>query len=157
MPASFSDNVFSAGSFTTEWTSSRFVITPLEGPSANRPLRLSGVREMSGMGFAREGVNLVFGSDGSGRAVKITKGREKPNEISLKLDMLIFENTIGPAVCPKGGNSYAFNFVYQQVDPAGVATFTRSWTRCVVTGDDSDTPSDNEHVDTLKFQPMRRG
>ena len=153
---SFTDNVFSTGNFTTEWTTSRFTIIPIEGPGANQPMRLGGVREMSGMGFAREGVNLVFGSDGSGQAVKITKGREKPNEISLKLDMLVFQNTIGPMVCPTGGKSHKFNFVYEQVDGAGVASFSRKWTGCVVTGGDTDSPSDNEHVDTLKFQPSRR-
>ncbi len=152
----FLDNAFSVGDFTTEWTSSRHTITPLEGPGANRPIKLAGVRELSGMGFAREGVNLIFGSDGSGKAVKITKGREKPNEISLKLDMLVFENTVGPMICPKSGKSYRFNYTYSQVDPAGVATFSRSWTDCVVTGGDTDSPSDNEHVDTLKFQPKRR-
>lgn len=156
MAIGFSDNAYSAGNFTTEWTSSRFTLTPMEGPGRNRPLKLSGVREMSGMGFAREGVNLVFGADGSGKAVKITKGREAPNEISLKLDMLVFENTVGPFVCPKDGKSYKFNFTYQQVDPAGVATFTRSWSGCVVTGNDTDTPADNEHTDTLKFKPTRR-
>lgn len=152
----FSDNAYSTGEFTTEWTSSRHTITPIEGPGKNKPLKLSGVRELSGMGFTQEGVNLQFGSDGSGQAVKITKGREKPNEISLKLDMLVFENTVGAMICPKGGKKYRFNYTYQQIDPAGNATFTRSWTGCVVTGNDTDTPSDNEHVDTLKFQPMRR-
>ncbi len=152
----FTDNAFSTGDFTTEFTSSRFTITPIEGPGKNQPMKLSGVREMSGMGFAQEGVNLIFGSDGSGKAVKITKGREKPNEISLKLDMLIFENTVGPMVCPKNGKKYKFNFSYMQVDPAGTATFTRSWTGCTTTGADTDTPADNEHVDTFKFQPMRR-
>lgn len=154
--AGFSDNAYSAGDFTTEWTSSRFTITPTEGPGKNKPLKLSGVREMSGMGFAQEGVNLVFGADGSGQAVKITKGREAPNEISLKLDMLVFENTVGLVVCPRGGKKYRFNFTYQQIDPAGTATFSRSWTGCVVTGVDTDSPADNEHVDTLKFKPMRR-
>ena len=152
---SFADNVFSTGNFTTEWTTSRFTIIPVEGPGVNQPMRLGGVREMSGMGFAREGVNLVFGSDGSGQAVKITVGREKPNEISLKLDMLVFQNTVGPMVCPVG-RSYRFNFVYEQVDPAGLATFSRKWTDCVVTGGDTDSPTDNEHTDTLKFQPKRR-
>lgn len=156
MAQGFTDNAFSAGEFTTEWTSSRFTITPTEGPGKNKPLKLSGVREMSGMGFAREGVNLVFGSDGSGKAVKITKGREKPNEISLKLDMLVFQNTVGPVICPVSGQSYKFNFTYQQIDPAGVATFTRSWSGCVTTGDDTDSPPDNEHVDTFKFQPTKR-
>jgi hypothetical protein len=155
--AGFSDNAYSAGDFTTEWTSSRFTITPIEGPGKDRPLKLSGVRAMSGMGFAREGVNLIFGADGSGRAVKITKGREKPNEISLKLDMLVFENTVGPMICPKDGKSHKFNFTYQQIDPAGAVTFARSWTNCATTGGDTDTPEDNEHVDTFKFQPMRRG
>lgn len=154
---SFADNVFSTGNFTTEWTTSRFTIIPVEGPGTNQPMRLGGVREMSGMGFAREGVNLVFGSDGSGQAVKITKGREKPNEISLKLDMVVFQNTVGPMVCPVGGKSYKFNFVYEQVDGAGLASFSRKWTGCVVTGGDTDTPADNEHADTLKFQPSRRG
>lgn len=153
---SFADNALSTGDFTTEWRTSRFTIIPVEGPGTNQPMRLSGVREMSGMGFAREGVNLVFGSDGSGQAVKITKGREKPNEISLKLDMLVFQNTVGQMVCPVGGRSYKFNFVYEQVDGAGLASFSRKWTGCVVTGGDTDSPSDNEHVDTLKFQPSRR-
>ena len=103
------------------------------------------------------GVNLVCGSDGSGQAVTITTGREKPNEISLKLDMLVFQSTVGPKVCPVGGKSYKFNFVYEQVDGAGLASFSRKWTGCVVTGGDTDSPSDNEHVDTLKFQPSRRG
>ncbi len=156
MAGSFNDNALSTGGFTTEGTSSRFTIIPTEGPGANKPIKFAGVREMSGMGFAQEGVNLVFGSDGSGQAVKITKGREKPNEISLKLDMLVSEFVALPVIAPPG-KRYKFNFVYQQVDPAGTATFERRWTGCVVTGSDSDTPADNEHVDTLKFQPTRRG
>ncbi len=156
MAASFSDNAYSAGDFTAEWTSSRFTITPLEGPSANKPIKLSGVWELSGMGFAREGVNLIFNSDGSGQAVKITKGREAPNEISMKLDPTVLQNVLLGALCP-AGKSYQFNFVFQQVDPAGVASFTRKWTGCVVTGNDSDTPSDNAMGDTLKFKPTRRG
>lgn len=156
MGTSFSDNALSTGTFTTEWTSSRHTITPTEGPFANKPIKLSGVRELSGMGFAQEGVNLLFGSDGSGQAVKITKGREKPNEISLKLDMLVAEFVALLAIAPPG-KRYKFNYVYQQVDPAGTATFSRTWTGCVVTGGDTDSPSDNEHVDTIKFQPMRRG
>lgn len=156
MPAAFSDNAFSTGNFTTEWTTARFTIVPLEGPSANRPLKLSGVREMSGMGFTAEGVNILYGSDGTGEGVKITKGRVKPNEITLKLDMLIFESTVGPSVCPTGRSPYRFNMIYQQVDPAGLATFTRKWTNCVRTGLDTDSPSDNEHTDSFKFQPMKR-
>jgi hypothetical protein len=152
----FSDNAFSSGDFTTEWTSSRFTITPTEGPGKSRPLKLSGVREMSGMGFAQEGVNLIFGSDGSGKAVKITKGREAPNEITLKLDMLVFQNTVGPQICPLDGKKHKFNFTYQQVDPAGTATFTRNWTGCVITGNDTDSPSDNEHTDSIKIKPTRR-
>mgnify|MGYP003658567142 CR=1 FL=1 len=119
-------------------------------------MRLGGVREMSGMGFVREGVNVIYGSDGSGQVVKITIGREKPNEISLKLDMLVFQNTVGPMVCPVGGKSYKFNFVYEQVDPAGVATFSRKWSKCATTKGETDSPSDNEHVDTFGFQPSRR-
>jgi hypothetical protein len=156
MPASFSDNAYSTGDFTTEWTSARFTITPLEGPAKNKPLKLSGVREMSGMGFAAEGVNILYGSDGASEGVKITKGRIKPNEITLKLDMLVFENTVGPMVCPIGRTPYKFNFTYQQVDPGGVATFTRKWVGCVRTGLDTDTPSDNEHTDSFKFQPTKR-
>lgn len=156
MGVGFLDNAFSTGDFTTEWTSARFTITPLEGPSRNRPLKLSGVREMSGMGFTTEGVVILYGSDGSGEGVKITKGREKPNEITLKLDMLVFQNTVGPSVCPVGRPPYRFNMTYQQVDPAGVATFTRKWVNCVRTGADTDTPADNEHTDSFKFQPMRR-
>jgi hypothetical protein len=156
MAVGFSDNAYSAGDFTAEWTSSRFTITPLEGPGKNKPITLSGVWELSGMGFAREGVNLIFNADGSGRAVKITKGREAPNEISMKLDPLTNQNVVAPNVCPVG-RSYRFNFVFQQVDPAGVATFERKWTGCVTTGNDSDTPSDNAMGDTFKFKPTRRG
>lgn len=158
MPAFFIDNAYSTGTFEPEWTSSRHTITPLEGPFILLPMQLSGVHELSGMGFAQEGVNLVFGSDGSGRAVKITKGREKPNEISMKLDMLVSENVLQPAIAPKQtGAKYKFNYVFQQVDPAGLVTFSRTWTGCVVTGMDSDTPPDNAHMDTIKFQPTRRG
>lgn len=156
MPGSFSDNAYSAGDFTAEWTSSRFTITPIQGPSKNKPLKLSGVWEMSGMGFAQEGVNLIFSADGSGQAVKITTGREAPNEISLKMDPLVLQNVVAPMVCPPG-RRYKFSFVFQQVDPAGFATFERRWTGCVVTGNDSDTPSDNAMGDTLKFKPTRRG
>lgn len=158
MPVSFDDNAFSTGAFATEWTTCRHTITATEGPFANKPIRLSSVRELSGMGFAQEGVNLLFGSDGSGKAVKITKGREKPNEISMKLDMLVSENVVQPAIAPKdSGKKYRFNYVYQQVDPSGTTTFSRKWTSCIVTGVDTDGPGDNEHVDTIKFQPMRRG
>ncbi len=155
MTFGFSDNAYSAGDFTAEWTSSRFTITPIEGPGKNKPIKLSGVWEMSGMGFAQEGVNLIFAADGSGQAVKITKGREAPNEISLKLDPLVLENVVAAFVCPPG-RRYKFNFTFQQVDPAGVATFTRNWQKCVVTGNDSDTPTDNAMGDTLKFKPTRR-
>jgi hypothetical protein len=153
----FTDNAYATGDFTTEWTTARWTIIPLEGPSKNKPLKLSGVREMSGMGFAAEGVNIIYGSDGSGQGVKITKGRIKPNEITLKMDMLVFQNTVGPAVAPTNGRAYRFNFTYQQVDPAGNATFTRQWFNCVRTGLDTDTPVDNEHADSFKFQPTRRG
>jgi hypothetical protein len=153
----FADNAYSAGDFTAEWTSSRHTITPLEGPLRGRAIKLSGVWELSGMGFAREGVNLIFSADGSGQAVKITKGRENPNEISMKLDPLTFQNVVEPAVCPRNGRAFRFNYVFQQVDPAGVATFERSWTGCVSTGTDSDTPSDNAMGDTFKFKPTRRG
>lgn len=161
MPPNFTDNSFSSGNFTTEWTTARFTITvtdPSVGAAAfrNRPIKLSGVRELSGMGFAVEGVNILYGSDGTGLGVKITKGREKPNEISLKLDMLVFQNLIEPAACPRG-KAYRFTFVYQQVDESGAQTFSRTWTDCVRTGADTDSPSDNEHVDTFKFQPKRRG
>lgn len=156
MPVGFFDNAVSAGDFAAEWTSSRFTITPTQGPAANQPMKLAGVWELSGMGFAREGVNLVFDASGSGRAVKITKGREVPNEISLKLDPATFENVINVYICPPG-QSHKFNFTFQQVDPAGVATFTRSWTGCVTTGDDSNTPNDGTpHDDTFKFKPTRR-
>lgn len=153
---SFADNAFSVGTFTTEWNTSRHTIVPTEGPGANQPIRLSGVIEMSGMGFTREGVNLVFGSDGSGRAMQITKGREKPNEISVKLNMSVANSTVAPVICPRGGTVYKFNYIYEQVDPAGVTSFSYKWTDCIVTGSDSDTPSDNIHADTLKFQPKRR-
>jgi hypothetical protein len=156
MPPQFTDNSYSTGSFTTEWKTARFTITAIAGPYKNKPIKLGGVREMSGMGFTIEGVNILYGSDGTGLGVKITKGREKPNEISLKLDMLVFQNLIEPAVCPRG-KAYEFTFVYQQVDESGAQTFSRTWTKCVRTGADTDSPADNEHVDTFKFQPTKRG
>lgn len=156
MALGFTDNAFSAGSFTAEWTSCRFTITPLEGPRANQPIKLSGVWELTGQGYTREGVNLVYTADGTGQASKITKGRENPNEMSMKLDPLVNENILKPAVSPPG-RVYRFNFTMQVVDPAGAATFTRSWTGCVPTGEDTETPGDNAMSDTFKFKPTRRG
>jgi len=152
----FADQAVAAGGFAVEWNSLRFIMTPTEGVFANQQLRLEGVWEMSGEGFAREGVNLIFPADGTGVAKKITKGREKPSEISLGLDPLTMQNVVVPAVCPPKSAPRKFNFEVQRVDPAGVTTYSKRWTGCVVTGSDADTSADSPHKDTLKFQPTAR-
>jgi hypothetical protein len=152
----FVDNAIAAGGFAVEWNSSRHIITPKEGPFILTPLQIMGVWGLSGMGFSIEGVGLIYAADGSGQAVKITKGREKPNEVSLKLDPLVYENVVKNAVCPPGIR-YLFDFQVQHVDPSGLVTFSRSWSDCVVTGCDENTPEDGTPWDgTLKFQPKRR-
>lgn len=153
----FADQAVAAGGFAVEWNANRFIITPLEGIFAGQQLRLEGVWTMSGEGFAREGVNLIWPADGTGIAKKVTYGREKPNEISLGLDPLTFQNIVAPAVCPAKSRPNRFNFEVQRVDPSGLATYTKRWTGCVVTGDDADTPEDGSaHKDTFKFQPTAR-
>lgn len=153
----FSDQSVAVGGFAVAWDSVRFTITPTEGPKKNQRLTLAGVWGISGMGFAKEGVSLVYVADGTGIAKKITYGREKPNEISLKLDPLVFQNVVGPAVCPPKTRGYKFNFEVQHVDPAGAVTYSKRWTGCVTTGDDANNPEDGSpHDDTFKFQPTAR-
>lgn len=153
----FADQAVAAGGFAVDWNSCRFTITPLEGPAAGRPLKLEGVWGISGQGFAREGVTLIWPADGTGVAKKVTYGREKPNEISLKLDPLTFHNVLERYVCPPKSRGYKFNFEIQHVDPAGVSTYSKRWTGCVTTGDDGNNPEDGSpHDDTFKFQPTAR-
>lgn len=48
-------------------------------------LRIVGVLEHSGLGFTFEGVSHVYGADGSGEPIKITMGRLKPGEVTIKV------------------------------------------------------------------------
>lgn len=153
----FADQGVAAGGFAVDWNCCRFRITPLEGPAANKPLLLMGVWGISGMGLAKEGVTLIWPADGTGVAKKITTGREKPNEISLKLDPATQRNVIERYVVPPKTRGYKFNFEIQYVDPAGTNTFSRRWTGCVMTGVDSESAEGGEpHADTFKFQPTAR-
>jgi hypothetical protein len=156
MIGGFVDSAIAAGGFAMEWNQSRHIITPKEGPFILTPLQIMGVWGLSGMGVSTEGVGLIYAADGSGQAQKITKGREKPNEVSLKLDPLTYENVVKNAVYPVGFR-YKFDYMVQHVDPSGLATFSRTWVDCVVTGCDENTPEDGSPWDvTLKFQPTRR-
>lgn len=157
MIGGFADQAVAAGGFAVDWNSCRFTITPTEGLFIGQPLKLEGVWDISGMGFTREGVNLIWTADGTGIARKITKGREKPNEISLKLDPLTNQNVVMPAVSPPKLAPRKFNFEVQHVDPAGIVTFSKRFTGCITTGTDAENPSDGTpHADTFKFQPTAR-
>lgn len=155
--AGFDDNAATSGGFAVDWNSTRFILTPLSGPKLKTPMRLAGVYDVTGDGFTREGVNLVYAADGTGQARKITRGREKPDEISLVLDFDTYDSFVEPNICPPG-ITRLFNFAIQVVDPAGIATRSRLWLQCATTGSTFERPSDgNVHKGTFKFQPTRRG
>ena len=61
--------------FAQSWQSLRFILTPLSGPNANKALTLAGVRKLSGSGYARAGVALVF--DATWKIVR-SSGSDRP-------------------------------------------------------------------------------
>jgi hypothetical protein len=157
LPAGFADSQVATGGYAVAWTSLRFSITPLGGPRANQQLRLIGVRKMSGKGMTIEGVNLVWGADGSGQALKITEGRENPDEITIGLDPLTYANVVKPSVRNSvTGRKYLFNFAVQKVDASGTYTSTEVSYQCTMTGASDDTPEGGDpHETQFKFKPTR--
>lgn len=154
----FADQGLADGDFAVDWNSCRFILVPLQGLLALQEIRLEGVWEISGDGYSREGVNLIWTADGTGVARKITTGREKPNEITLKMDPLTYEYVVKPAVSPPNARPRLFNFQIQVVDPVGVMTYSNKYLKCVDTGTDHNRPSDGTpHDGSFKFQPTRRG
>lgn len=157
--AGFADSSIATGGFAVAWTSLRFSLQLLGGPFAGPPLRLVGVKTMSGLGVTIEGVNLVWGADGSGQALKITQGRENPDEITWGCDPDTLDTVILPRVrSPQNGRKYLFNATVQKVDSAGVSTRSRVLYGCTLTGFSEETPEGGDpHTYSFKFKPTRIG
>jgi len=152
----FTDSEYVYSSFTPEFTGLRVTYIPLEGPFTGQPVLVAGWTDLEGDGYTREGVNPVYPADGSGEPAKQTKGRFKANEITIKHFPEVFRKEIEPKICPKGQLPNRFNVTIQQVDPAGVATWTEVRVDCITTGVDYERPSGGEAFSTAhKFSPKK--
>lgn len=144
---SFLDNATATGSYAPDWKALRFEVL-IGGVTA---VRLVGVREQSGGGYAQEGVNHVYDASGSGLAAKITSGRQKPNEVTLKLDPVTYTNIWVPYVIGR-----LFGFKVTKVGAVLVASTSDLYEGCTDGGMDPESPNDgNPLAQTVKFTATR--
>jgi len=150
---SFADNATAVGGYAPSWTEVRFTVTPARPVPGvgGGPLTLAGVREFSGGGYTQEGVNTVYASNGTGLAVKITRGRQKPNEVSLKLDPETYRN-----IWAKVAKAGLFNFQMQLISASGTTSSVETYEGCTDTGLEPQVPNDGSPVEkTVKFMATR--
>ncbi len=160
---SFADQVVATGGLAIAWTQLRFTLKtgPNAGQNQNANLDLIGCRNLSGAGFTREGVALVFGSGGDSQALRITPGRVAPNEATLGLDPATWRQVWLPNVTRRVGGKPSlkpalFTLQMQVVDELGAATFSVMWIDAIDTGLDLDTPETGDPVESkVKIKPTR--
>lgn len=138
MGAEFADNATAVGGAAQTWRQLRFEVDGL---------RLVGVLEHSGLGFSFENVNHVYGADGSGEPIKVTQGRKKPGEVSIK----VLPGTYAILSARITGRLFRYQVV--NVGAGLEPTTTDQMLDCTLTGvekgtnNDSGTPNDY----TIKF------
>lgn len=153
----FADNATVYSDHAENWNSKRYSITMLTGPARGRTFTLAGVQEMSGRGVAIENVTPVWAADGTGAPVKLTDGRENPNEVTMTIEKGTYDNIIRKyVIVGKGRNKrrYSFDWHAQSVDGAGNAISTETIHKCKTTGWDYNEPNDGTlHNIPFKFKP----
>jgi hypothetical protein len=148
----FFDNASAVGGYAPSWVDVRLTIIPKGKNAGVGPLRLRGGRELSGSGYSKEGVTHVYDASGTGEPAKITKGRMKPNEVSLTLDPESYRN--GYLRYCAGPDADLFDFQVQTVGANGIPSTSKTYVDCTDTGLDDQTPNDGNPLQSLvKFMP----
>jgi hypothetical protein len=141
------DNATGSGDFAPDFKSLRFEVT-IGGVTS---VRLIGVREQTGGGYAVEGVTHVYDASGSGEPANITSGRKKPNEVTLKLDPLTYTNVWVPFVVGR-----RFDFKVTTVGAASIASTSDVYEGCTDGGMEPENANDGTPIArTVKFMATR--
>lgn len=144
---SFADNSTATGGYAPSWTELRFEIVPKGIAAGLGARRIRGVREFTGGGYTIEGVTHVYDASGSGKPAKITRGRQKPNELTLKLDPETYRQHVAPLLA-KG----LIDLKLTLVGAAGVLSTTEVYEDCTDAGMDPVMPNDGNPIErTIKL------